>query len=287
MIYLTQNNAVEAKKINNLLSKVGYMNLRMNADLIQRDKEKVESLEAPKPTRIFNKNIKGASEYLQKLSFNYGVSDEEEQGYDVNWVYSDGKVAARPFPLKDLSKFGIDVMDYIVVENIKQVYLVDFIGLCDIIAFDIMFRDLGYTFREIEEKLSDIGLVSTYSSSYIESIFTECKPYKLSLELKTENPPLTEDNPKEVYGYFVHKRYKAGYYKDVVRGSCREAICLVLCKYIEAVIQNEISTELCYIDETRLAFKVGKSVDIDRLLDSVSIRTFGRQFEVVPKIIKY
>lgn len=285
---ITINQCSSANDINGLLIKYGTTEVSLNKQLIEDDIKKLtKELARVEDNRIFKtsmhkKNLKAIISYLENLS-----KKADKESITINWGLDKNVIRSYPIEIKNIPEYKIMSTDYINLDNQKMICL-DYTELADIIAYELMYRDLGETNEAIEEKLKNIGIITVNNSNKINSLYDGESPYKLSNITYIESSPYLIPDDEEIQDYFGNKRFKATSYREVVSYSCRSAIAIIL----EELLRRQTSTKfkICGVFENYLYLMVGNNMtqnQINNLVESVCIRAFGRKIEVKPKVQVY
>lgn len=273
-------------ELNNLLIKYGDTNLSFNAQAITEDIRRLEKrLEEIQERKIPNKevhkkNIGNIIAYLNRI-----IKKAGDKSIKINWSLNDNIVKSYPIEMKSIPEYGIYTTDYINLENNKMVYL-DYAELADIIAFEMMYRDLGETNDTIEDKLSGIGILSISESSELTKYFTD-SPYELSKLLRVASSPYLVPGENKMVDYFGRKTIDTDRYREIVSYSCRCAMAFIVEALMKKASSNGLKIRLCGVFDTGVCLIVPEKENVDiqkEVAEAVYIRTFGRKLEVKPKV---
>ena len=221
--------------------------------------------------------------YLRNLS-NYV---KKRSSVDIKWVYKDGIVKSTPIELINIEEYGVYLTDYVEVDNEKMVYL-SYKDVSEILAFEIMHRDLGYTDKEMEELLKDVGIVVVYKAEELTKHFRE-KPHMLSKVLKIEKSAYIDRETGCINDYFGTKQFNMGWYKDVVEYTCKHAMAIILENLLHSMYVSKVKYKLVSVSDVGIHIKINKK-DIDKIVEQdkgVVVRSLGRKFLVEPDISIY
>ena len=154
----------------------------------------------------------------------------------------------------------------------------------------MMYRDLGYTLEEIEKDLKDIGISTIYGSDRLYQYLGD-EALKLSKIFKIGDSQYASEDGKMAWDYFFTaidegSGFDSGYYREAVNRSIDVAIILIVKNLIENFTTEGIKFQLLCAIEDGIFLSINKlaSLNIEDVIESAVIRTFGRKFEVVPKI---
>lgn len=233
-------------------------------NLIEIDEDAIrEDIEVIK----LNDNSGQAIKYLESLG---GGS----RYINLRWGFIEGILKSTPIQLFDIPYYNINFTKYLILK--EDIIKIDLHELADIIAFELMHRDLGETHESLEEKLKDVSIIRTHDSELLVRHFKD-SPYKLSRELKIEKSPYIDYNNTNILEYFLSRRFNLGYYKNVISYSCRKAMSLIVGNYAS----RKSGIKLYSLSDTYIYIS---NIPIDLVSDSISIRAIGRLFEIKPKL---
>lgn len=270
-----------------LINRYGSTELYLNQSLINSD---IAKLEALREKQTFNssdkKNIDGIIDYLKKLKSKIGVNGE----YQMTWQFKNWKLYGYPLDIRHFEAYNVKASDYIILNKYNMIRL-NYRKLFELIAFEMMHRDLGYESSDIEEMLKNIGILAISDSNIFNEIIKTDEPLSMSKIYRIGNSIYATADGKLSYDYFgtiaeEDKSFKSGYYKDCVERSVDIAICILTKSIIDALALNKIRFQICSLNEDGLYFMVDntKNLEMSKIFESVAVRVFGRKFEVKPEI---
>ncbi len=277
--------------------------VNLNRQMIKDDIERLKSdIQSIKNSNITNKeinvmNINKVIEYLERLIKKIDKADE--RGVNIKWAFNINRnggydLISYPIKLIEVPEYNIFTIDYINLSKNecnntedKLVYL-DYEELADIIAFDMMFRDLGEDHNTIEDKLDSVGIIASSNCEVLTKHFKD-SPYELSKVLYVDNSPymVLNKNINRIRDYFGKREFKLlndSTYRSAVSYSCRSAMALV----VEGILNSKAEeVGLCSVLDRGIYIMINSS-DEDTIVKALSkpvcIRAFGRLLEVEPKI---
>lgn len=265
-------------------NKMDEITIHLNKGIIEKDLERLRTL-AEKPTNKYDKaNINYLIAYLQKLMKN--ITSESE--FDMCWEIRDGLPYTYPLNLINERAYGIDICNYVELsENEKLIHL-NMKDLDDIIAFEFMARDLGETHESIEELLKNCGIIGFESASLLTDFFRKNgdNVYELSKSMKIDKTPYYSYENRKVHDYFSSKEFKTKEYREVVEYSCKYANTIIANTLIKNAAHSG-ETKLIMLNATDIALIVSVYSDDEikqKILEEISIRSFGRRFKIEPCI---
>lgn len=265
-------------------NKMDEITIHLNKGIIEKDLERLRTL-AEKPTNKYDKaNINYLISYLQKLMKN--INSESE--FDMCWEIRDGLPYTYPLNLINERAYGIDICNYVELSENEKLIHMNMKDLDDIIAFEFMARDLGETHESIEELLKNCGIIGFEPASLLTDFFKKNgdNVYELSKSMKIEKTPYYSYENRKVHDYFSSKEFKTKEYREVVEYSCKYANTIIANTLIKNATHRG-ETKLIMLNATDIALIV--SVDSDeeikqKILEEISIRSFGRRFKIEPCI---
>lgn len=268
----------------------------LNRDLISSEINRLQSEVGKYNNKTDDKNIKILVSYLTKLK---RASDRETSELELRWsIANDGTLVSNPTQFINEPVYRIDTNNFIDIGANQQLVSIDISRMSDVIAFDMINRDLDETHASIEKLLSNCSIVSPNDISILTDKFNENgdKMYELSQFMKIGNSTFLNSDDRIMYNYFMSKKYeftkKESTYKEPVKNSCMLAAglyasqliyninkCKVLCGAVE-ITPKRITLLLNIENDKLFDFK-------DRAFEDITIDAFGRQFQFKPDVHIY
>lgn len=268
------------------LTRHGKASFKVNTELIDMDIESLKKSIRKGRNKISNDNMRNIINYLEKFKGKLNRNNK----ITISWEYKDDILVSKPMDLLDFGLYDVRMCNYFVVDS-GAFIRVTFEEIKDIVAFELMHRDLGYDFKRIENDLGDVGPIHTSDVDKLYELWTdECSPYKDSLYLAIEDSGYVDKSSNVIYDYTQKYKYPKDKYYEVVEMSCRR----VMTQLMDSLLYNVsvgISYKIC--DVTRDSFTLyvedekhwkGVQKELDK---SVSIQCVGRRFEVKPQFKKW
>ena len=288
-----QQDSFSAGAISNLISKYGETQLKLNIQSIESDIDKAtKMLRHGRYDAGDRKVLRAVIKYLKRLETHINTDCE----YNLSWRYEDFGIRAYPVPLRHFIINGVKEFqstDYIEL-NDMHIIGADYSKLFEAITYELMYRDLGKTFDEVEEELSDCGIVAIYPYSRLAEVMgsNDGEMIDIGKVFRIGDSPYATKDGKLSWDYFGtaylpgEKAFDSGLYNECVTRSINVASVILTRVIINNCISNKINFNICSIGEGGFYFMVDKP-DIDdnlleELLPSATVRVFGRQFEVCP-----
>ena len=270
-----------SSNLNSKLTKLGYKRLDVDLESILNDEKLIQSM------------IKGAQASRKKelaeihkvLS---GIQTNCRNGsIPILWFCADGLARSYPCELANFENDGVDCTNYIKRPDNSTVVRVTYDDLDDIIAFEMMNKDLGFTHRKMEELLKDVGIMTQTSADVLLNIIGDNEPYKYSKMYKIGRQAYWNEDDSVMYDYFQTMTFNTKYYKIPVEYSCRHAIQFILDRLLDQLRQESVVFSLCSLDDRSITFLIdlnSKPAFEKVVLEPVTIRAFGRMFNTQAKI---
>lgn len=276
---------VPTNTLSGTFTKMDEVAVSVNSELIKKDIDKLKDMLAEPKNRYDAANIKGLISYLEKLLKNI----LEDSTFELCWEIKDNLPQSYPLSLINEKAYGIDISNYIEVAENEKLVQMDMTDLADIIAFEIMARDLGETHESIEELLKDCGIIGFEPASLLTNFFKENgdRVYELSKSMKIGETPYYSYDTKKVHDYFSSKEFKTREYRDVVEYSCRYANTIIANTIIKNSLHCNINIKLIMLNATNITFIVNATDEVNiknNIIEEISVRAFGRRFKIEPDI---
>ncbi len=283
MILLRQDTRLEKQKLEQLLNRYGHVEYTFNTHAIQDDIDKVNEWAKDSYTTLRMENLKKVKVYLEGL-----LKKAQKGSFNVDWVLSGNKIVSMPVEIRRLKLYNIQATDYINLDK-ESILALDYTELLNIISYEISHRDFDMSTEEIEEKLEDIGIITVYDSQILKDIIDK-RAYDKSLVMRVGETAYMSPNHKQIYTYFGDKLDFDGMYRKVIEESCATAISIIVNNILNKVSTNGYNIKICGIfeDSIYLMLPDGRNTVVESdLAAPVTIRAFGRKFEVKPKVQVY
>lgn len=282
---LQQTSRFEASKLGSGLDKLGHLKMRMNTELIQDDINKVKTL-AEQANRVSQlKYLSGVDDYLKML-----LKKSLKKQVNLQWTFLDNRVRAFPFEIRQFKKLQIQATDYIIMNNAKMLSF-EYEHLLNMLAFDIVHREFGFTFDDIEKALSSISLLSVQDCQILyDKELLAPNTYNIALEMAIEDSPHLDIETHEITDYFGIRHESSKYYREAILASRDMAMNILLQQILTKAIQKGYEIKLAGIFDDSIYFVVPANIAEDvqnGLRDNLEVRLFGRIFEINPIVRLY
>ena len=273
--------------LGDLVSRYSRAKLSMNEVAIRDDIEKLrDKLKTNGIAKQHHKNIQQIIKYLERLI----MEIDDEGNLELTWKYTKGKLSCSPISLANCQPYNIRATDYINTGD-ETLTLIDYKDVYEIIAFEMMHRDLGETHESMEEHLKDIGVLSISPANKITDLFDGESPVSMSRYMRIGSSPYATDNGKLSWDYFYSAGGEQTAFKSHTYKECTDRtfdiITLILTKSILSnLFKCGVTAEVCAVDTDGMFILTDKDISssLGKYLDTVVVRVFGRKFEVCPKI---
>ena len=288
---MLQQDTTNFSGYSSVLNKYGPTKLKVSCGLVEDDIKRLRLMLDKAYNKSDKVNIQGIIKYLKSLSYNI---DEDEM--EFSWKLDKGVTKATPIGLEHFPTYGVRATDYILLEY-NSMLKFDFTDLFKIIAFDMMHRDLGYETSEIDKKLDHIGIATIVDGKeLIDFINTnDADVLDDSKVFKIGDSPYASLDGKLSWDYFgtayqnSREAFQSGKYAECVGQSIDVAVSILNKNIIEKLAAANIKFSICHLSENGLFYLVEDSAKIKELIsskyfESAVIRSFGRRFEIYPKI---
>ena len=265
--------------LNTLLEKMECVDIPMNVDLIQYDINRLTRMSESSENSNDKANISIIIAYLKKL-----MSKVENGVYQISWRFESYKISAYPLDLNHYAMYNVHTSDYI--ETDKKIVRFDYTDVYQLIAFEMMHRDIGYETSEIEEHLKNVGITSINDVEIMQDYIAE-DALKWSEALKIGDSPYATKDGMFSYDYFYtdeNKPFRSRKYKDCVSRSVDMALAIITNALIKKFISSKVYFKLCSVTKDGIYFILDNTDNIEEYAESVAVRVFGRVFEVKPNI---
>lgn len=270
-----------SSNLNSKLTKLGYKRLDINLGQVIADEKVIQTMmKGAQTTR--KKELEEMNKVLSGIQTNC-----RNGSIPILWFCADGLARSYPCELQNFEEDGIDCTNYIIRPENSTVIRVTYDDLDNIIAFEMMNKDLGFQHRKIEELLEDVGIMTENPASILLDIIGDNEPYKYSKVYKIGKQAYWNEDEGVMYDYFQTMTFNTKYYKIPVEYSCRHALQFVLDRLLDQLRQESVTFSLCGLDDRSITFLIdlkNKQAFEKVVLEPVTIRSFGRMFNTQAKI---
>ena len=264
------------------LTKSEPFEISMNTETIERDISRLEDQLKKAKNKYNIKNLNYIIKYLKKTK-----SKIKDNKIEICWDIEKGKLASYPAEIKTHPEYLIDASEYVELHNEKMIIL-DFIDILDIMSFEYIYRDLGYTHHDIEDLLDTLGITGTVSTKLFKEFFKEedLTPYMLSKQSRIEDSPHINKETHKIKNYYNSKEFNTDSYMEVIMDSAKITLDILASEIVRQLCKKGVEHKLISTGETTIVFNIGDDValNLNEVMDNISFRVFGRNFEVTPKI---
>lgn len=281
MLKINQQTKFNESLFGNLLKSEPF-EVSINTETIDRDINRLEDQLKKAKNKYNIKNLKYIIKYLSKTK-----SKIKDGKIELCWNINRGELASYPTEIKTHEEYKIDASEYIELHNEKMIIL-DFIDIINILSFEYIYRDLGYSHHDIEEILDSLGITGTVSPKIFVDFFKDedMSPYYLSKQSRIEDSPHINKESHKIKNYYNTKEFDADSYMMVVMDSVKTTLDIMASEIVRQLYRNNIDHKLVSIGETTIVINIDDKteLDVNEIFNCMSFRVFGRNFEVLPKI---
>lgn len=277
MIYINQNS--DTSVIKKYREKSGIESIEIDKSSALEDKMFLEELYKKSNNDISKDNIKKIICYIDNVINKINSKDCLE----ICWNSDDGYLKSYPTDIIKCEEYGINASDWVKVDSSRNLVSVKINNIKNIIAFEYIYRELGYNLDTIESIIGDTGIVGFNSSDkLIDRIKDMSSMYNKAVNLKIESTPYLNINNGKMISYFgnmiKNKHKQDDTYYRVITTSCKEIMSLIASTVMLNIDRSLKKVKLVSVSEDEFTFLYNKDVNIYDVLETVVIRSFGRQF---------
>lgn len=274
-----QQDMPDVTGLESIINRFGEVQISIDTDSVKLDIETLDNKLKTPLSRIDKKNIKEVKEYLERF-----LKRASDCKLELLWSLDKFILKTYPIEIIHIPEYNIEMTDYISVNN-GHLVRVDYKDVLEIIAIEMMYRDLDETLSSMEDKLENIGITGIYPSIELTKHFEESS-LKLSKIFKISNSPYCTSDSKTSFEYFGKKEFNSTHYRDNVGYSVKHALAIITQSVLNKLLSSNIDFKLCSVSDSGIYFITSYSdADIDKIInESAVVRAFGRRFEVKPKV---
>ncbi len=288
MIELYQRK-VSDSELSSALTRLDEFEITIDKDIVNKDKKMLQEFIKKSHNDINTRNIRTLDKYLDKL---LKSCNNEESKLEICWTTSkDNKLPyTYPVSIVNYPTYSINSCNYISLGENDKLIEINLLPLCNLIAFELMYKDFGETHESIEELLKDYNLIAIHDSSVFNDLLKDCSPemsiYDMAQHMRIEDCAYKTFETGEVNDYFYSTRFKTNRYSEVVNYSCHYAAILIANSIIKGYLRAVKDYKMLMISDTSIAFVVttDKDINVNDVVEPISVRLFGRKFLVRPEV---
>jgi len=288
-------------KRNKVYENMGAITLNLDVGEVIKD---IGFLERYKPHgKADLKNASRILDYLDKIT----DLVDENSNISITWNKRYYNIPdSSPIRFIDEPLYKVNTCNYIIVPPKKRIIELDMIDLADLMTAEIMQNDLFINDsgnnnmqavnKYAEELLKDYSIIGAVDSTEFLKKIRDDNPegiYQMSRWMRFSSSPYYsyEIGRNSVFGkrvlnsyFYDGAKFDAEYYNEVVDYSCKYANFIVA----DYVIENNKFAKLIMIGPTRITFMVDDdNMELIDKNEDITVRAFGRNFIVKPKITVY
>lgn len=300
MILISQSNSESNTKLiqdifnNKLESTI----IKIDRDKVKKDVEHLKAESTMTKNRLNSKNIDIVIRELNRL---LKLSDNDESAVEIAWGVKDSTAESYPFNMVNDRTYGVDSVEYFKLKENEHIIELDFTELSDIITFEFIYEELGETIESVNSFTEHAGMGRNLNESSILTSNFEDDMLELSKIFQIDNSPYIDGDKETINDYFGLKKFKLAShaknvndtssiksYRDVIKYSCKHALSIIAANIINKALNANMHISLLGISDTQISLMVGNidTFDIDKYLDDVVVRSFGKLYKVNPIIEK-
>ena len=278
------NNRIDIKSTEQAVHRLGEINFTVDVQEAKDDLEKLkEKLKNPK-YKLHTKEINKTASYIKRM-----ISKVDNGEISIVWSISDNILRSYPINFTSVPELGIDMINYIKLQDDEKMCLVSYRQALEIITFDMMYRDLGYTFEDLEKNLEDVGITGVHSASIISKLIEDDDIIRDAKMYRIGDTPYRGLDAGRYRQYFrlddETNHVKTNLYKDITIPSYQVAMTLITGKVLEELQNNYVRFKLVGVGIDGIYIIVPTQAEAERIpKEPVAVKALGRLFEVMPKL---
>lgn len=282
---LKQGDQIPANLAPKIVGEDKLCRVRVDMDYVDSMISNLTTMIEHEPNRVKANRLKAYLKEVRPFKYAY------DNFIRILWSI-DPMTGAFSFPIKlkdymDDPLIGVGPYECLNLGQNQSIANVRYKDLANIIAFEMMHRDLGESHKSIEAKLKDVGILSKFPCKIILDIIDKQEPYKDSKFMRIENSICYNKDTNEMYDYFRTSSQNTDLYQIPVGRSIQKALSIILATLMQNLDKTNIRYSLCLLDGYTLGFlidKRDKKAFEEAVSEEVTVRVFGRLFDTYPTI---
>lgn len=266
----------------NILSKHSEVEINIAKEFLDDNIQNIEKTFKETKSKYEKQSLQSVIDYLHKIKVK-----TIDGKLNLIWIIDKDKtVKSYPIDLGAKLKYGIKPTDYFKNDDGFKILKADYSKALELIAFDMMYRDLGFSMKYMEKALSNIGITSISDSSIILKFLDGESAIECSEYMKIEDCPYATVDNKICGDYFHIGMYETDRYKDIIDISCRYALTAILNSILKIVNSETTDFKLCGVSSDGIYVMVpdGYAESLKEKIEPAVVRVLGRRFEAIPTV---
>ena len=286
MIDIKQSTTYSKAYIEKQVDALGSSLLVLNTSMIDDDIHKLRKMYDDAISHIDKVNIHKIIKYLEKIKKRILPSNNSVR---MSWGIQDRAIVSSGISIKQFKRYRIQAVDYIIQEAGSCMVTVDYSDVLDAIALEMVHKDIGLDTAGIEEKLKEVNIFSVNDIQVLKDLdIFESGLFEDSKAMRVDDTSYTNDG--ELLSYFkvpVGKVEELSTYRKAMEETARAVTNIILKSVLENVDKATSNFRLIGVYENGFSFSINDSSLLDKMIDNVAVRIFGRTFEVKLKLNSY
>jgi len=274
----------------------GAITVVVNKDIINSEIKRLQSEIGKYNNKVDDNNLKTLISYLTKIK---RTADSETSELTLRWgTDNEGILRTTPLQLVTENAYGIDVNSLIEVGPNQQLISVDISDMSEVIAFDMIHRDLDETHDSIEKTLESCSIISVNDISVLTDKFKESgdKMYESSQYMRVGESAFLNKGDNVLYNFFMTRKYdyikNKTTYKEPVYNSCMLAAGIYAAQLMYNLHRCKIDSCLTGLTPQSVSILINRENDPlfdfkEKAFEDIVIELFGRKFSIVPNVMVY
>ena len=262
----------DVEKADKQLSIFNKRSYKLNETEIQEKIAGLNKMLERSTSKLVKQHLTQAIEYLQDL-----MQHTNNGRVQLHWYLHGYAMKSTPVETKEYKYFDISYSDFIELESNTTLIKYNLKDAFDLMFLGIAYRDWGYTFEEIEQKLEKYGMLGIHDPQVLLDLIETPYFYERTASLYIEDSPYYDDELKVAFDYYSGCLSKQKKYKELLNSTRYKTFILLLDNLLSQVrkyrykgmrILSVTATEMC--------------IALDDIVDEIDteliVQVFGRKF---------
>lgn len=274
MIFITQNSDTEATK--KYCEKSGIIKINIDKKLQEWARKNIE---------VTDTNMKYITNYMKK--FNKYVKDDGK--FEFCWVCEKDQLRSYPIQMVNMEDYLVNPAYWVNIGINEKMYNIEISNIKNIISFEYIYREIGYSLSDIENKLRDLGIAGFNSSSkLIDRIENLKSMYSIGKNKRVVDTPYKSLKKDHIMSYLGNEYSTKGKtYQEIIEISCKEIISLIASNLALNVDKKLNSIKIISIGIDGFTIMCDSDINIYDYIETIVIRSFGRQFLLETRVEEF
>lgn len=282
MITIRHDSVIDIPQLNFLLKKYGKRVSNFDTSLIDDDIIKMSRKNDIAKYEVTRKNTNMIINNLEHMKKE--INKRGKKGIEVWWHLEGNRIKSKPIEFISVRNYGINTVEYVERQE-DAIVCIDYSEVMSVLALEIVYRDLGISFKSMENKLKDISIIGVNDIAKLKNEITlpDCEVMR---SFRVEQTDYQSKHTNELVDYFGNNVGEDILYNKALQSSYNQAMSIITTSIISNANKLNLDMNIVSVLEDRI-YLSNASSKLRECIETICLKVFGRLFEIVPEIVIY